>query len=137
MVLLLSLVGVFLLFIMISVPLIIVFLLTVLVLHIVLLLLCLKHLLLHLLVIERLHIELLLLLDVVVLSLLWIDVHRLEVCAWNGSKCELLLVERHLVRIFSLVLLRYVTAKFGSENLVLRLSLKIHLTPMLSKLCIN
>jgi hypothetical protein len=135
-VLLLSLVGVFLLFIMISVPLIIVFLLTVLVLHIVLLLLCLKHLLLHLLVIERLHIELLLL-DVVVLSLLWIDVHRLEVCAWNGSKCELLLVERHLVRIFSLVLLRYVTAKFGSENLVLRLSLKIHLTPMLSKLCIN
>lgn len=117
---------------MISVPLIIVFLLTVLVLHIVLLLLCLEHLLLHLLVIDLLHIELLLLLDVV-----WIDVHRLELCAWNGSKCELLLVEWHLMRIFSLVLLRYVTAKFGSENLVLRLSLKIHLTPMLGKLCIN
>jgi hypothetical protein len=55
----------------------------------------------------------------------------------NGEISELVWVDRYLVGIFSLVLLRNVTAELVSEDLVLSLRKKLLVASLLSKLCIN
>lgn len=141
--LLFLIVIVVLLFVLVSVQLAIISFLTVVVLRFILLLLILriKQLLLLLLIILHLLllIELLLLHVVkILLSMFcWIDVHGLHFCTQIRNIGKLFLNDRYLVWIFSVVLLRDMTAEFVCEYLVLNLSLIIQVASLLSKLCIN